>query len=875
MYAYNPTTGKWEDDAGNVDDTDYGYDGTLWSSISSWADSAWKDIKKRYVNPDGTWNQKAIEADGKTLAGIKSIANNLFGGGGKQSAGYQGKIPELTGVRSFTGAPVLPGVGDRTGQVRPGSGGKSYFTNMQYVDPTNATALAAAETADATQLAGLQAANNANAAKQVANQQLDREAALAHNNPAGTATSLINSNAIPGVKAGTEGLGGKVTDTTGGDPTGFQGVQSGQAAPATEPMSQYKDLAGNLIPQRVIDAQAAYKRNGAAQEDAARIASDANLADTRSRASAAGLNAIATGPDGTVGSTGKTLNQLIGAAQGGLMGLASGGKAQAPRYLRGETDGMADQIPATIEGQQPAALAHGEFVIPADVVSHLGNGNSDAGAKQLYKMMDKIRMARTGNKKQGKQINPDKFAPGGVAKYAAGGTVGADGVRRFAPGGTSTDLTGSTESSLSNWAGDYVTDLLGRAKTASTTPENFMTYGQSGLGPLSAGDSALQTQAYQNAGNLAIPDALNSAALNAGSLAKKYDSLDYKTPAAQAAVVNAESKGYTATDAKETKLGDVPLNEYQANLQNYQMNAPQDVTTDKFYEGQNAQNYMSPYMQQVVENQQRDAQRQADIASTGRHADMVKQGAFGGSRQAIMDAEAARNLAQQKGDIQAQGLQSAYQQAQQQYSTDAARQLQGGVANQNAALGVGTQNLGANLTTQALGTQTGLQSALANQQMQGQYGLAQGQLTNASNLANAGYANQASQFGANAFNTAAINNSQLGTQTNLANAASQNQNNQFAANFGLQALAGQNAAIGLQGQMGTAQNQAGLANLNTQLAAGSQQQATTQAGITADIADFNAQRDAGLKGLQFQQSFLKDMPLATSNYAQSGNTLTV
>ena len=93
-------------------------------------------------------------------------------------------------------------------------------------------------------------------------------------------------------------------------------------------------------------------------------------------------------------------------AAGGLANLASG------RYLGGATDGMADKIPATIANQQPAKLSHGEFVIPADVVSHLGNGNSEAGAQRLYSMMDKVRQARTGTKKQGKQINPNKFMPG-------------------------------------------------------------------------------------------------------------------------------------------------------------------------------------------------------------------------------------------------------------------------------------------------------------------------------------------------------------------------------------------------------------------------------------------------------------------------------
>ena len=78
-------------------------------------------------------------------------------------------------------------------------------------------------------------------------------------------------------------------------------------------------------------------------------------------------------------------------------------------YLGGTTDGMADQIPATINNMQPAALSDGEFVIPADVVSHLGNGNSDAGAKQLYSMMERVRKDRTGNPKQGRQIDPNKY----------------------------------------------------------------------------------------------------------------------------------------------------------------------------------------------------------------------------------------------------------------------------------------------------------------------------------------------------------------------------------------------------------------------------------------------------------------------------------
>jgi len=90
-------------------------------------------------------------------------------------------------------------------------------------------------------------------------------------------------------------------------------------------------------------------------------------------------------------------------AAGGIAGLAP------PRYLRSATDGMADKIPASIDGKDPAALSGGEFVVPADVVSGMGNGNSDAGAKNLYAMMDRVRKARTGTTKQAPAINPDKM----------------------------------------------------------------------------------------------------------------------------------------------------------------------------------------------------------------------------------------------------------------------------------------------------------------------------------------------------------------------------------------------------------------------------------------------------------------------------------
>jgi hypothetical protein len=125
---------------------------------------------------------------------------------------------------------------------------------------------------------------------------------------------------------------------------------------------------------------------------------------------------------------------------------------------------------------------------------------------------------------------------------------------------------------------------------------------------------------------------------------------------------------------------------------------PTNYQSQSITGGNALQQYMSPYMQNVVDIQQREAQRNADIAATQQQAQATKAGAFGGSRDAIMRAEAARNLAIQKGDIQATGLQNAYQQAMGQFNTEQqARQ-------QAAQLGEQSRQYGAGLGLQGLQT---------------------------------------------------------------------------------------------------------------------------------------------------------------------------
>jgi len=242
----------------------------------------------------------------------------LFGGDTTSvpPVGYQGSIPDYTAVRT-----TVPGTSDTT--RRPGSGGRRYFSDIQYV-PTGgegaATALTTAQTAATTQAKGLETLNK--------------------NNPA--------FEAVP------------VYDYT----TPTAEIAAATASPASSVASTTQQLPNYY-----------------------------------------GLDALTKYLQGSPYSDPYAYIKEGGMAAGGVAELNKG------RYLDGKTDGMADEIPARIEGVQEARLSDGEFVIPADVVSHLGNGNSDAGAKVLEDMMARVRKARTGTEKQGKEINPRDFLP--------------------------------------------------------------------------------------------------------------------------------------------------------------------------------------------------------------------------------------------------------------------------------------------------------------------------------------------------------------------------------------------------------------------------------------------------------------------------------
>ena len=420
-----------------------------------------------------------------------------------------------------------------------------------------------------------------------------------------------------------------------------------------------------------------------------------------------------------------------------------------------------------------------------------------------------------------------------------------------APSGPSSSTTQT--SNIPEYARPYVETMLGATqKQLFDTKENTdPTTGQvsteitgmKGYTPFSkdmnnyyAGFQPLQQQAMGAAGDMGVAQQTTDASNLAAQAGARAMGTEY-----QGGQFGNTYQGLQAYDPSHYSQQSVTA----PSLQNFQMGPAQQVGTQNFG-GQTAQDYMSPYMQNVVDTQQREAQRQADIAGTGRNAQAVRSGAFGGSRQAVMDAEAARNLATQKGDIQGAGLQAAYQQAQTQFNADQARQLQAQQANQGAGLTVGQQNLNANLGVQSLGAGQNLAAQQANQQ---------------TNLATQQAQEAANQFGYGQAANQAQNAAQYGQAANALNANQQ----QFGANLGMQGINAANTAAQNLGALG--QNAYGqeVGNINLQNQLGTQQQNLEQNKINQQIQNYATDQQWGMQQLSNMNAMLRGLPLQTTS----------
>lgn len=139
-------------------------------------------------------------------------------------------------------------------------------------------------------------------------------------------------------------------------------------------------------------------------------------ANTTTTTDTTGTTGTVTPPANTETITDANAETVIKKADGGMFygsgGIANlGGYSDGGQLLRGPGDGVSDDIPATIGGRQPARLADGEFVVPARIVSELGNGSTDAGARKLYAMMDRIKKTRSKAKNIAANTRADKHLP--------------------------------------------------------------------------------------------------------------------------------------------------------------------------------------------------------------------------------------------------------------------------------------------------------------------------------------------------------------------------------------------------------------------------------------------------------------------------------
>ena len=598
------------------------------TTMENWNSPSNKEIEESLSgNPQwldllGKYGDKALgllkDKDGKyDLAKLGALGIAAYGMANQgEQGGYNKPVPKMDMVRDQ--------IQYNDPNRRPGEAGRQYFTDPRFSTQGNAESYTAAKDASAAQGQGILAAYQPRPAQ--APNPYAGKMSLAFNKPTGAANTAQASEAVAAQPE--QGLPGALKSASSMKTVERPATPASPTIAAENPNwtigSLENDMLGKIeylkMPQSINPTPVSGGAPNPAEEAMrareleprksspgdvmgpgmienpeylARAANPNPIMDMRYVPRYVSKNEQANMED--------TLKSMQTASM--APGFAAGGIADAGRYLQGKTDGMADEIPSSIDGEQPAALSHGEFVIPADVVSHLGNGNSDAGAQKLYEMMSRIRQARTGSSEQGKEINAEEFTMGGLAAaYAGGGAVkGFDGTTGSTvnatggsgaaggagSGGIANDV--SRTSTLSPWVGDYVTNALGQGAALAAAP--YQAY----QGPLTAGASGLQQQAFAGASEMA-----------------------------------------------------------QAGYQ------PGQFTGG--FNAQTAQQYMNPYLQASLDPQLKELQRQSDIARIGDASRLTKAGAFGGSRQAIMESEGRRNLLDKQQDVLGTGYKTAYEQ---------------------------------------------------------------------------------------------------------------------------------------------------------------------------------------------------------------------
>lgn len=437
-------------------------------------------------------------------------------------------------------------------------------------------------------------------------------------------------------------------------------------------------------------------------------------------------------------------------------------------------------------------------------------------------------------------------------------------------GGTPTQQNvTTTTSNLPEYARPYFENVMNRAQAWSNT--GYTPYPNERI----AGFTPAQEQVQQNVLGMQAPNqfamgsglaaAAGQGSLMAGNYAPtQFSAQQIGMPELQQYRMQAPSmvraREYAAPQMQAAQT------DFKPDLNYFQMEGPGTFGTEQ------AQQFMSPYMQSVVDIQKQQAIRDAKQQQLGANLAAARQGTYGGARQTLAMTERERNLGQQLGQIQAAGSQSAFQQAQQQFNAEQAARQQAGQANLQAKLGV-----------QQLGTQTGLQAALANLDARSQANVQnlaaklQTQGMNADQALRAALANQQAELTVGQQNLgAALGTQQLGVQSGLQGLLANQQQALEAQRLAEQSkqFGAQNqlAALGQAGQMGQTlgnlgqyQQQSDLQRLQAQQAAAGQVQAQEQQRLDQMYQDFLRQRDYPMEQIGYISNVLRGLPIGLSS----------
>ena len=407
--------------------------------------------------------------------------------------------------------------------------------------------------------------------------------------------------------------------------------------------------------------------------------------------------------------------------------------------------------------------------------------------------------------------------------------------------------TEQIQTSIPSWLKDPILKLIGQADVLSG--RGYQPYarprldaqgkpvldaqGKPVLDPIQRveGFNPLQEQAFNQIAGMQTADQIDRATGLAGLVGTDAERLGRYDPAKGQNFY--ESPEFQQMRTQFERVGAAPSAQYQ-------MGPAERVGAERFGLGA-MQEYMSPYMQGVVESQKRGAVQDYMKQLPGVGAAAARAGAKGGTREALMQSEARRGLSERLGDIEAQGLQQAYQQASSQFGQDRAAMMQAALANQGAGLQTGQTNLQALINQQQFGAGQGLQAQQMNQAAQLQ---AQQQA-----LAQLAQANQFSQ-----------QNAQQRAQYGLSGANLAEQSRQFGAGLGMQGLQQRLAAAGMLGNLGQQQYQQQMGINAAQLGAGGQQQALGQELLNLQYQDFVNQQQQPYKQLEFMSGILRGLP---------------